>query len=214
MTEQASSRSSSHRGSAKTPEQVVRAVLAAAAAAVVAVVVDNMIGAGVMAELVPRPVTIEGGRIPLIGLALVGFIGVVVAEVTWGAKNRARFIAVLVLGSGFLCASFYFMGRPLRLQSPALVTGRVSAPGQLVAYLFVRPVGQQTCWLQAPVPLLVSPDGRWQTDVFLGGAPGARFELWAVASGDTLQDFTVPDGYPCSSISRTAERDVRTVISR
>lgn len=80
-------------------------------------------------------------------------------------------------------------------------------------YLFVRALGEGTCWLQTPIPLLPDQDGRWRGEAHFGGRGSQRFELIAVAAAEPLHPeiFSRPGGYPCTAIPRGTERFARLV---
>lgn len=201
-------------GLGRLAEHALRIMLAALSTGIVSITFDQLLGARVTSELIPSPVVMDGSRVSIAVLGLVGLVGLVVAEFTFSSTRRKWFVPSVSGVSVLLCVALYVVGQPAHLESPGVVEGKVDAPNQLVAYLFVRPVGQGTCWLQSPAPLLLSPNGHWQAEVYLGGPPGERFEIWAVVSGDTIREFGIPDGYPCTHVPRTADRAVKTVVSR
>ena len=95
-----------------------------------------------------------------------------------------------------------------------VVSGRLSAPNQLVGYLFVRPIASDQCWLQSPVPLMVGDDGLWRAVAYFGGASGQAFETLAVAVPTPMDGFSTPGAYDCDSIPGSAERATRVVRVR
>jgi hypothetical protein len=94
--------------------------------------------------------------------------------------------------------------------------GRVETSVAPYAYLFVRPVEGNTCWLQGPSPLVVGPRGNWRTQATFGGSRGQRYDLIVIASEDPLHPmpFSTSDAYDCQELAAAVHRSVRVVEKR
>ena len=182
-----------------------------------ALALDCAFGVGcLVADAVPAVISID--RVDGILGWFVG-VGIVVLCLLLGMRvfagpRMTRILALVLAAAVFAALGINWVSSRSEVDFRDVVSGRLSAPNQLVAYLFVRPIESEQCWLQAPVPLVVADDGHWRAQAFFSGASGQVFETMAVAVPMTIDAFSVPGAYDCDSIPENAERAVRVVSLR
>lgn len=129
---------------------------------------------------------------------------------------RARVIALgvwtLILSGGLVAGPAMLVPR---VGPRTVISGSALDPAWH-HYLFVAPLASADCWLQRPIPLVVSEDGRWLAQGYFQGRRGDVHLVLAAASPTPLHPAPLdrPGRYDCANLLRGVRRFARVVTIR